>query len=97
MSGSSTARGHLGAKVKCICGATDDDGEAMTECDNCSTWLHNACVGLPPDGPDSDSWLCSACSLSGKQLASASAGYVSGSFQRLHCAEVVAVQLETVI
>lgn len=56
----------LAVQVRCVCGAEDDDGEAMTECDGCSTWQHNACVGLPAEGPDSDTWLCAACFQSGE-------------------------------
>lgn len=37
--------------VRCKCGATDDDGEAMTECEGgCKTWVHDACYGLVGGG-----------------------------------------------
>lgn len=44
--------------VRCKCGADDDDGEAMTECEGgCKTWVHDSCHGL---GPGALFW-CDAC------------------------------------
>ncbi|KAL4564187.1 hypothetical protein LXL04_028243 [Taraxacum kok-saghyz] len=41
---------HEGGKnnrvVKCKCGATDDDGEIMIQCEVCEMWLHTQCCGL---------------------------------------------------
>ena len=32
-------------KVRCECGAQDDDGERMVACDICEVWQHTRCYG----------------------------------------------------
>lgn len=51
--------------VSCSCGATDDDGERMLACEDCSTWVHSRCIGLADDEDIaekfSDGFRCSVC------------------------------------
>nr|XP_016459026.1 PREDICTED: PHD finger protein At2g01810-like [Nicotiana tabacum] len=38
--------GPIKLKVDCICGARDDDGERMVNCDACQVWFHTVCTGI---------------------------------------------------
>ncbi|CAN4086371.1 unnamed protein product [Withania somnifera] len=38
--------GPIKLKVDCICGARDDDGERMVNCDVCQVWFHTMCTGI---------------------------------------------------
>lgn len=52
--------------IRCVCGATsqedDDDGEEWIACEDCGTWQHNVCMGIPTENvralPD---YFCEAC------------------------------------
>ncbi|KAF1813331.1 hypothetical protein P152DRAFT_448642 [Eremomyces bilateralis CBS 781.70] len=51
------------AIVRCVCGATDDEGGyTMICCDNCEAWQHNSCMGLPEDQSlCPDTYYCEQC------------------------------------
>ncbi|KAI5355292.1 hypothetical protein L3X38_008187 [Prunus dulcis] len=56
------AEGGRGWLVTCICGAEDDDGEDMVECDTCKKWKHIEC--LINDGfklEDNAGFICLEC------------------------------------
>ncbi|KAG0501961.1 hypothetical protein HPP92_002033 [Vanilla planifolia] len=50
--------------VGCACGAQDDDGERMVECDGCEVWHHTRCIGISDGLPVPPLFLCSRCSSS---------------------------------
>jgi hypothetical protein len=56
--------------VRCSCGATDDDGERMLACEECSTWVHSRCIGLADDEDIADKFsngfCCSVCFMKDK-------------------------------
>lgn len=48
--------------VACICGATDDDGELMAECETCLKWQHSMCMLEIDDADDlPDHYYCHDC------------------------------------
>ncbi|KAF2453705.1 hypothetical protein BDY21DRAFT_116923 [Lineolata rhizophorae] len=51
------------AVVRCVCGATEDDGgRMMIACDRCGAWQHNDCMGIPEDEDKlPESYLCEQC------------------------------------
>ncbi|CAK7338934.1 unnamed protein product [Dovyalis caffra] len=48
-------------KVKCECGACDDDGERMVECDICEVWQHTRCNGIDDANTVPQLFVCSGC------------------------------------
>lgn len=50
--------------VKCKCGAQDDDGERMVECDLCEVWQHTRCCGIEDTKTVPPLFLCSGCCAS---------------------------------
>ncbi|KAK4275005.1 hypothetical protein QN277_018151 [Acacia crassicarpa] len=48
-------------KVRCECGAQDDDGERMVACDMCEVWQHTRCCGIDDSEPVPPLLVCSAC------------------------------------
>ncbi|ANZ76353.1 BA75_03341T0 [Komagataella pastoris] len=47
-------------EVRClVCGTTEDDGEAMVQCDQCHTWQHNHCMFQENTIPES--YICNVC------------------------------------
>lgn len=48
-------------KVRCVCGARDDDGERMVACDICEVWQHTRCVGIAEGAAVPPLFLCAAC------------------------------------
>lgn len=47
-------------EVRClVCGTTEDDGEAMVQCDRCHTWQHNHCMFQENTIPES--YICNVC------------------------------------
>uniref|UniRef100_A0A7N0UKI6 PHD-type domain-containing protein n=3 Tax=Kalanchoe fedtschenkoi TaxID=63787 RepID=A0A7N0UKI6_KALFE len=49
-------------KVKCRCGAADDDGERMISCDMCEVWQHTRCLGIDDAEAVPSLFLCQECS-----------------------------------
>ncbi|CAM8954704.1 unnamed protein product [Rhodiola kirilowii] len=49
-------------KVKCKCGAVDDDGERMISCDSCEVWQHTYCLGIDDAEAVPSLFLCQECS-----------------------------------
>lgn len=49
-------------KVKCQCGAVDDDGERMISCDVCEVWQHTYCIGIDDSEGVPSLFLCRECS-----------------------------------
>ncbi|KAK4350259.1 hypothetical protein RND71_029572 [Anisodus tanguticus] len=50
--------GPIKLKVDCFCGARDDDGERMVNCDACQVWFHTMCTGIHDhEEPASPSWV----------------------------------------
>ena len=47
--------------VKCSCGAKEDDGERMVNCDFCSIWQHTRCVGIDDNKSMPPFFLCVEC------------------------------------
>lgn len=52
--------------IRCICGATsqddDDEGEPWVACDQCATWQHNVCMGIPTENVDElPDYYCERC------------------------------------
>ncbi|XP_078441445.1 PHD finger protein MALE MEIOCYTE DEATH 1-like [Wolffia australiana] len=48
-------------KVRCACGARDDDGERMVACDICEVWQHTRCAGIADGAEVPSLFLCWAC------------------------------------
>ncbi|XP_011038253.1 PREDICTED: PHD finger protein MALE MEIOCYTE DEATH 1 [Populus euphratica] len=48
-------------KVRCECGACDDDGERMVECDICEVWQHTRCNGIDDADTVPQLFICSGC------------------------------------
>ncbi|CAL1405842.1 unnamed protein product [Linum trigynum] len=48
-------------RVKCECGARDDDGERMVACDVCEVWQHTRCVGIDDSEKAPPLFVCSGC------------------------------------
>ncbi|KAI9118184.1 hypothetical protein K1719_010516 [Acacia pycnantha] len=48
-------------KVRCECGAQDDDGERMVACDMCEVWQHTRCCGIDDSETVPPLLVCSAC------------------------------------
>ncbi|CAI0400358.1 unnamed protein product [Linum tenue] len=48
-------------RVKCECGARDDDGERMVACDVCEVWHHTRCVGIDDSEKAPPLFVCSGC------------------------------------
>ncbi|KAM7487826.1 hypothetical protein LguiB_025310 [Lonicera macranthoides] len=47
--------------VDCVCGAKEDDGERMINCDICEVWQHSRCVKIPNNEEIPSIFLCSRC------------------------------------
>jgi hypothetical protein len=52
-------------RVKCQCGARDDDGERMISCEVCEVWVHTRCQGIRETEDPPDKFVCEACVKSG--------------------------------
>ncbi|KAL3525039.1 hypothetical protein ACH5RR_013411 [Cinchona calisaya] len=48
-------------KVRCKCGAQDDDGERMVSCDKCEIWQHTRCFGIEDSEAVPPLFVCDAC------------------------------------
>lgn len=48
-------------KVRCECGAQDDDGERMVACDICEVWQHTRCCGIDDSETVPPLFVCSGC------------------------------------
>ncbi|OWM84971.1 hypothetical protein CDL15_Pgr027758 [Punica granatum] len=48
-------------KVRCECGAQDDDGERMVACDICEVWQHTRCCGINDRESVPPLFVCSTC------------------------------------
>lgn len=48
-------------KVRCECGAQDDDGERMVACDICEVWQHTRCNGIEDSGTVPPLFICAGC------------------------------------
>ncbi|XP_028784612.1 PHD finger protein MALE MEIOCYTE DEATH 1-like [Neltuma alba] len=48
-------------KVRCECGAQDDDGERMVACDICGVWQHTRCCGIDDSETVPPLFVCSGC------------------------------------
>lgn len=48
-------------KVRCECGAGDDDGERMVACDICEIWQHTRCCGIDDADNVPPLFVCAAC------------------------------------
>ncbi len=48
--------------VRCECGATDEDGEPMLQCDECGVWSHIACAKLTAKEAQQSKFSCQVCS-----------------------------------
>ena len=48
-------------KVRCECGARDDDGERMVACDICEVWQHTRCCGMEDTEAVPPLFVCSGC------------------------------------
>ncbi|KAL1308275.1 hypothetical protein HN51_050209 [Arachis hypogaea] len=59
-------------KVRCECGAQDDDGERMVACDICEVWQHTRCCGIEDSETVPPLFVCSGCcdSLAPRQMES---------------------------
>ncbi|XP_027177678.1 PHD finger protein MALE MEIOCYTE DEATH 1 [Coffea eugenioides] len=51
-------------KVRCRCGAQDDDGERMVSCDMCEIWQHTRCCGIEDSEAVPPVFVCDACCTS---------------------------------
>lgn len=47
--------------VNCACGAKEDDGERMLNCDFCNVWQHTRCVGIGDGKSVPPFFLCTHC------------------------------------
>ncbi|XP_061357149.1 PHD finger protein MALE MEIOCYTE DEATH 1-like [Gastrolobium bilobum] len=54
-------RGAGNWKVRCECGACDDDGERMVACDICEVWQHTRCCGIHDSETVPPLFMCSSC------------------------------------
>lgn len=45
--------------IRCLCGGENDDWTFIC-CDNCNSWQHNACMGLP-DKYKEKNYFCQEC------------------------------------
>ncbi|WCJ25171.1 RING/FYVE/PHD zinc finger superfamily protein [Euphorbia peplus] len=54
-------RGPENWKVRCECGAKDDDGERMVACDMCEVWQHTRCNGIDDLGAVPPLFVCVGC------------------------------------
>ena len=57
--------------VDCCCGLSAknyDDGWRMVYCDECSTWQHTICVGIPKDEEPFENYACPACKKKSSSL-----------------------------
>ncbi|XP_065850081.1 PHD finger protein MALE MEIOCYTE DEATH 1 [Euphorbia lathyris] len=54
-------RGPDNWKVRCECGAKDDDGERMVACDMCEVWQHTRCNGIEDSGAVPPLFVCVGC------------------------------------
>ncbi|EEF28910.1 PHD finger protein MALE MEIOCYTE DEATH 1 [Ricinus communis] len=48
-------------KVRCQCGAEDDDGERMVACDICEVWQHTRCNGIEDSEAVPLLFVCTRC------------------------------------
>ena len=48
-------------RVRCVCGARDDDGERMVSCEVCEVWVHTRCEGVPESDAPPTSFVCEPC------------------------------------
>ncbi|KDP25820.1 hypothetical protein JCGZ_22542 [Jatropha curcas] len=48
-------------KVRCECGAQDDDGERMVACDICEVWEHTRCNGIDDSKTVPPLFICTEC------------------------------------
>ncbi|XP_027333697.1 PHD finger protein MALE MEIOCYTE DEATH 1 [Abrus precatorius] len=48
-------------KVRCECGAQDDDGERMVACDICEVWQHTRCSGIDDSETVPPLFVCTGC------------------------------------
>ncbi|TKY56679.1 PHD finger protein MALE MEIOCYTE DEATH 1 [Spatholobus suberectus] len=48
-------------KVRCECGAQDDDGERMVACDICEVWQHTRCCGIEDSETVPPLFVCTGC------------------------------------
>ncbi|KAF7816318.1 PHD finger protein MALE MEIOCYTE DEATH 1 [Senna tora] len=48
-------------KVRCECGAQDDDGERMVACDICEVWQHTRCCGIDDSETVPPLFVCTGC------------------------------------
>ncbi|CAL0315703.1 unnamed protein product [Lupinus luteus] len=48
-------------KVRCECGAEDDDGERMVACDICEVWQHTRCCGIDDSETVPPLFVCTGC------------------------------------
>ncbi|KAJ7964448.1 PHD finger protein family [Quillaja saponaria] len=48
-------------KVRCECGAQDDDGERMVACDICEVWQHTRCCGIEDAETVPPLFVCTGC------------------------------------
>ncbi|KAG4964035.1 hypothetical protein JHK82_040703 [Glycine max] len=48
-------------KVRCECGAQDDDGERMVACDICEVWQHTRCYGIDDSETVPPLFVCTGC------------------------------------
>ncbi|XP_020244987.1 PHD finger protein At1g33420-like [Asparagus officinalis] len=56
-------RGVENWEVDCICGAKDDDGERMLECDSCGIWQHTRCNGIKDHKDAPKTFFCIKCRI----------------------------------
>ncbi|XP_057849349.2 PHD finger protein At1g33420 isoform X2 [Cryptomeria japonica] len=56
-----TERGDQIWTVKCSCGASEDDGELMIQCDKCQVWQHTRCVGILDTKGVPQTFICKEC------------------------------------
>ncbi|XP_061352574.1 PHD finger protein MALE MEIOCYTE DEATH 1-like [Gastrolobium bilobum] len=49
------------SKVRCECGARDDDGERMVACDICEVWKHTRCCGIDDSEKVPPFFACPGC------------------------------------
>nr|XP_043620114.1 PHD finger protein At2g01810-like [Erigeron canadensis] len=57
---------EMEARVECVCGARDDDGERMVACDECHVWKHTKCSGIKDHETAPEIFICSDCEAKAK-------------------------------
>ncbi|XWS24679.1 hypothetical protein CRYUN_Cryun27aG0003200 [Craigia yunnanensis] len=57
-------RGTENWTVDCTCGAKDDDGERMLDCDTCGVWQHTRCAGIDNADAIPVKFICTRCTSS---------------------------------